>query len=115
MSDSDILQKTGENINTNYNLLKSKNINNYENTNVTAIPDIINAINENLAELTLVQNNLSTENNINQEILVKKDQLLRMKNDDLMKQLKKLEIIQSNIANKDRIIEQTNHNIKYEI
>jgi hypothetical protein len=111
MSDSDILQKTGENINANYNLLKSKNINNYENTNVTAIPDIINAINENLAELTLVQNNLSTENNINQEILVKKDQLLRMKNDDLMKQLKKLEIIQSNIANKDRIIEQTNHNI----
>ena len=34
-----------------------------------------------------------------------------MKNDDLMKQLRELEIIESNISNKDRIIEQTNYNI----
>ena len=112
MTDINTLQNIGENINTNYNILKSSNIGNYVNTNVTAIPNIIQAINENLAELTLLQNQLNTNNNINQEILVKKDQLLRMKNDDLMKQLKELETIESHIANKDRIIEQTNYNIQ---
>jgi hypothetical protein len=111
MTDINTLQNIGEDINRNYDILKTSNIGNYVNTNVTAIPNIIQAINENLAELTLIQNQLNTTNNINQEILVKKDQLLKMKNDDLMKQLKKLEIIESNIANKDRIIEQTNYNI----
>jgi len=112
MTDINTLRNIGQNINTNYNVLKSSNIGNYVNTNVTAVPNIIQAINENLAELTLVQNELNTSNNINQEILVKKDQLLRMKNDDLMKQLKELEIIESNISNKNRIIEQTNYNIQ---
>ena len=112
MTDINTLKNVGENINTNYNILKSSNIGNYVNTNITAVPNIIQAINENLAELTLVQNELNTSNNINQEILVKKDQLLRMKNDDLMKQLKELEIIESNISNKNRIIEQTNDNIQ---
>ena len=112
MTDINTLQNIGDNINTNYDILKSTNIGNYVNTNITAVPNIIQAINENLAELTLIQNELNTSNNINQEILVKKDQLLRMKNDDLMKQLKELEIIESNISNKNRIIEQTNYNIQ---
>jgi hypothetical protein len=95
----------------NYDKLKTSNMTNYKNTNTTAIPNIVKEINNNLKELTLVQNELNKENNINQEILVKKDQLLKMKNDDLMKQLRELEIIQSNIENKNRIIEQTNDNI----
>ena len=95
----------------NYDKLKTSNMTNYINTNTTAIPNIVKEINNNLKELTLVQNELNKENNINQEILVKKDQLLKMKNDDLMKQLRELEIIQSNIENKNRIIEQTNDNI----
>jgi hypothetical protein len=99
-------------INTNYNTLKNSNLSNYTNTNTTSIENIIQAINENLSELTLVQNEMNTSNNIDREILVKQDQLLRMKNDDLMNQLKELELIESNIANKDRIIEQTNNNIQ---
>lgn len=112
MTDINTLKNIGENINTNYDVLKSTNIGNYVNTNVSAVPNIIQAINENLTELTLVQNKLNTSNNINQEILIKKDQLLKMKNNDLMKQLKELEIIESNISNKNRIIEQTNDNIQ---
>jgi hypothetical protein len=109
-SDINVLKNIGKN-SSDYSYLSSRNSSNYINTNVTSIPNIIQAINENLAELTLIQNKLNTDNNINQEILVKKDQLLRLKNDDLMKQLRDLEMIESNIANKDRIIEQTNYNI----
>jgi hypothetical protein len=74
-------------------------------TNDSTTSDIIQAINENLAELTLVQNQMNMDNNINQEILIKKQQLLKFKNDDLMKQLQELEIIESNITNKDKIIQ----------
>ena len=112
MPDIDSLQTIGSEINSDYNKLIWSNIGNYQNTNITAIPIIIKSINENLAELTLIQNQMNTKNNINQEILVKKDQLLRMKNDDLMKQLRELEVIESNIANKNRIIEQVNYNIQ---
>ena len=35
-----------------------------------------------------------------------------MKNDDLMKQLRELEVIESNISNKNRIIDQVNYNIQ---
>jgi F0F1-type ATP synthase assembly protein I len=103
---------TGDQIYNDYNTLKTDLSSNYISTNLSSKPSIINAINENLAELTLIQNQLNTNNNINQEILVKKDQLLRMKNDDLMKQLQDLERIESNISNKNRILEQTNYNIQ---
>lgn len=87
-----------------------KNYGNYNN-NTDIISQIVLAINSNLAELNNIQNQLSKLNNLNQESLIKQDQLLRIKNDDLMNQLRKLEEIQSSISNKDRIIDQTNLNI----
>lgn len=102
----------GEEVNLDYNKLKANNFNNYQLTNNSTIEELVNAINQNLAELNLIQNQLTTVNNLNQEALVKKDQLLRMENDDLMKQLRELEIIQSTITNKDRLINQTNNNIE---
>ena len=102
----------GEEINFDYNILRENNFSNYLSTNNTTIQELVNAINQNLAELNLIQNQLSTVNNLNQEALVKKDQLLRMENDDLMKQLRELETIQSTITNKDRLIDQTNNNIE---
>jgi len=80
--------------------------------NNKSMQQVITAINENLAQLTLVQNQLNKENNIDQEILIKKQQLLKFKNDDLSKQLQELEIIESNISNKDKIIQQINYNIE---
>ena len=101
----------GQNVNSAYLTTAIMNASNYLTTNSDAITQLTSAINSNLAELDFIQNELNTANNLNQETLVKKDQLLRMKNDDLMKQLKELEIIQSTITNKDRLIEQTNNNI----
>jgi len=102
----------GEEINFDYNILRENNFSNYLSTNNTTIQELVNAINQNLAELNLIQNQLSTVNNLNQEALVKKDQLLRMENDDLMNQLRELEIIESTITNKNRLIDQTNNNIE---
>ena len=73
--------------------------------------DIMTAININLAELDLINNMSIIKNNVNQELLVKKNKLLRMKNDDLMNQLRELEQIESAISNKNKLIEQTNSNI----
>jgi hypothetical protein len=73
--------------------------------------DIINAINTNLAELNLINNLSNISNNVNQEIIVKKNQLLRMQNNNLMKQLREIEDIDSIISTKNRIIEETNLNI----
>ena len=106
-----ILQQIGLTNETDANYFQNVNTL-YNTTNSSSTSEIIEAINENLAELTLVQNELNTDNNINQEILIKKQQLLKFKNDDLMKQLQELEIIESNIANKSKIIEQTNYNIE---
>jgi hypothetical protein len=102
----------GEEVNSDYLQLALNNVSNYLNTNNSTVQELVNAINQNLAELNLIQNQLSTVNNLNQEALVKKDQLLRMENDDLMKQLRELETIQSTITNKDRLIDQTNNNIE---
>ena len=102
----------GEEVNSSYIGLMYNNLNNYYSTNDSTVEELVNAINQNLAELNLIQNQLSTVNNLNQEALVKKDQLLRMENDDLMKQLRELETIQSTITNKDRLIDQTNNNIQ---
>lgn len=73
--------------------------------------DIINAINTNLAELNLINNLSNISNNVNQEIIVKKNQLLKMQNNNLMKQLREIENIDSIISTKNRIIEETNLNI----
>lgn len=117
MSQTDInsymnqLEVLGEEVNLDYNKLKANNFNNFQNTNNNTIEELVNAINQNLSELNLIQNQLTTVNNLNQEALVKKDQLLRMENDDLIQQLRELETIQSTITNKDRLIDQTNNNI----
>lgn len=95
-----------------YNLLKSQNIKNYAETNDDAIQKIIDSINQNYASLNYISNQMNTLGNLDQEMLIKKDQLIRMENDDLMNQLRELEKIQSVISNKDRLIEQTHYNIE---
>jgi len=80
-------------------------------TNNETINNIVDSVNATLSTNTMIQNNITKNNNINQEILVKQKELLGIKNDNLMKQLQDLEIIQSNISNKDRIIDQINDNI----
>ena len=64
-----------------------------------------NRINEETTLELVAQNQLY---NLNNEILVKQDQLTKFRNDKLNQQLKKLKELESNIINKDRIIEQTN-------
>lgn len=64
--------------------------------------------NENLNEQLKI--NLQTSNT-NNEILIKQDQLLKFKNDKLNEQLIILNNIESNIINKDALINQTNLNI----
>lgn len=115
MADSNIyseLEDLGSKMNTNYLSMIGNNIINYQQTNNNSIEQLVSSINQNLSEINLIQNQLTTVNNLNQEALVKKEQLLRMENDDLMKQLKELETIQSTITNKNRLIDQTNYNIE---
>ena len=59
-------------------------------------------------------NNINTGllSNIIQEILVKKDELIKLQNEDLTNQLRNLEAIQSNIENKNVIIDQINYNME---
>jgi len=53
-------------------------------------------------------NALNTLNNIDSQILLKKDQLIKIKNEELNQQIKYLQNFESNIINKDRLIEETN-------
>ena len=92
----------------------SNNNSNYNETNTNAIEELVKTINQNLSELNLLQNQANTVNNLDLEALVKKEQLLKMENDDLLSQLRQLEIIQSTITNKDRLIQQTNNNVEKE-
>ena len=71
------------------------------NSNTNSVTQIIKSINNNLAELTYIQNQLNTVNNLQQEELLKKETLLKLKNEKLMEQLRTLENIQSVIINKD--------------
>lgn len=105
-----LLPTYGDKLNNSYINLKNQNLLNYQLTNPDSIGNIVNAINENLKELNLIQNQMNAVNNLNQEALLKKDQLLRMENDELMKQLRELEKIQSTISNKSRLIEESNKN-----
>ena len=82
--------------------------------NSEQINQVIQAINENLAQLDFIQNQTNIGNNINQESLIKQAELLRLENEDLNNQLRELESIQSSISNKERLIEQTNLNMERE-
>jgi hypothetical protein len=82
----------------------------FSNDTTNSMNDIINSINENLAQLDFIQTNLNSVNNLNQEALVKQSELLKLKNEDLKKQLQNLEIIQYHINIKERLIDQTNLN-----
>jgi hypothetical protein len=70
---------------------------------------IVESGNQTIAGLNNI--NLGLISNINQEILVKKDELIKMQNNDLTQQLRNLETIQSNIENKNVIINQINYNM----
>tara|TARA_B110000483_G_scaffold232098_1_gene299240 strand:- start:1222 stop:2091 length:870 start_codon:yes stop_codon:yes gene_type:complete len=77
--------------------------------------DIMNELksqNSFLNDSTLDLNSKNQENNVNNEILVKQDQLMKIKNDELNHQLDKLKDMENNIINKDRIIEQTDKHIE---
>jgi len=65
-----------------------------------------------LSNLTTAANSninaLNTLNNIDSQILLKKDELIKIKNDELNEQIKHLQNFESNIINKDRLIDETN-------
>ena len=107
--------QNGEEINTNYQDMRKQTGLSYQISNDSdSIGQITKALNQNLAELNVIQNQLSLANNVNQENLVKRDQLLKMENDDLMAQLRELESIQANISNKNTMLDQMNTNISNE-
>jgi len=85
---------------------------NYIQYNDTISAELIKNINLNLSELNLVQNEINVLSNLNKEALFKKEEILKLKNEELMDQLRSLESIQSGITTKDRLIEQTNKHIE---
>jgi hypothetical protein len=111
MSNNILLEENKETINDSYNYIKNKNIDLYHQTNPNTLFPIVNSLNQNLKKFNFEQNQYNVLNNLNQEALYKKEQLLRLHNDDLSKQLSILDTIQANISNKDKLIEQTNLSI----
>ena len=96
-----------------YNELKKTGVwfkEGFSNDTTNSMNNIVNSINENLAQLDFIQTNLNSSNNLNQEALLKKSELLKLKNEELKNQLQNLEIIQFNINNKERLINQMNIN-----
>ena len=65
-----------------------------------------------LTDSTQDLNSKAQENNVYNEILIKQDQLMKIKNDQLNNQLDKLKDLENNIINKDRLIEQTDKHIE---
>jgi len=104
----------GTAINNGYNTIKSLTYGSYDVSNNGSPKSIAQSINNQLAIGNISQPLLSIANNINQENLAKRDQLLKMENDDLMNQLRELELIQSNISNKNTMLDQINTNIMNE-
>jgi hypothetical protein len=96
-----------ETLNTKYDDLSKTNF--QDNSKITT--ELIASLNKNLSELNFIQNEMNLLSNLNQESLLKKEELLKMRNEELMEQLRSLEVLQSSIRNKDRLIEQTNENI----
>ena len=68
----------------------------------------ISNLNENTKNTNLNYNTQSIISNINSQILLKKEQLIKMKNEDLNKQINHLQNYESSIINKDRLIDETN-------
>jgi len=94
-------------LNTQYSELSKTNF--QDNSKITT--ELVASINQNLSELNFIQNEMNLLSNLNQEGLLKKEELLKIRNEELMAQLRSLEVLQSSIRNKDRLIEQTNENI----
>lgn len=105
-----IMENNAPDINNNYFSMALSSYSNYNN-NKDTITEIVKSINDNLSYLNYIHNQLNTSNNLNQENLIKNEELIKMQNEDLMKQLRELEVIQSTISNKDRYIDQVNDNI----
>ena len=106
------IQKQSEDINSNYAGTAVANLNMYLETNRDSISKIVDSINQNLSKLNLIQNELNVKDNINKSTLLKYEQLLKLENEDLKKQLQELEIIQTTISTKDRLIQQTDNNLE---
>ena len=68
----------------------------------------INSLNISTKTNTLNINTEDEINNINSQILLKKDQLIKMKNEKLNNQIKNLQDYESSIINKNRLIDETN-------
>jgi hypothetical protein len=79
-------------------------------SNNNSIETVVQGANGTTANLNNV--NVGLLSNINQEILVKKDELIKLQNNDLTSQLRNLDAIQSNIENKNVIIDQINYNMQ---
>lgn len=71
----------------------------------------IDSANAKLSELDLIQTQLNLSSNLNQDGLLKKSELIRLQNDNLNDQLKDIEVLQSSIITKDRLINQIDDNI----
>ena len=75
---------------------------NIPQSNDTSLQSVVNSANENIVELNNI--NIGLSSNLNQEILVKKDELIKLQNEDLTNQLRNLEAIESNIENKNSFL-----------
>jgi hypothetical protein len=90
-----------------YNNMKSSNT--YQSNNDSS-KIIVNSANNTISQLNNI--NVGLLSNTNQEILAKKDEFIKLQNKDLTNQLRNLESIESNIENKNVIIDQINYNMK---
>jgi hypothetical protein len=100
------LSSLGEQLNNATNSIK----NDYH-TNPTIydnISTLSSSLNNKINAHTVEGNQANFNANINQEILLKQEQLLKMQNDDLDSQLSSLDLSQNYINNKSRMIDQTN-------
>lgn len=77
-----------------------------------ALETTVENINTNAASDNIELNNTSTLSNLGSQILLKKEQLIKMKNEKLNNQIKQLQNYESSIINKDRLIDETNKYIE---
>ena len=70
--------------------------------------DAFNTLKTNANTGGLAINTQSELNNIDAQILLKKEQLIKMKNEKLNNQIRELQDYESSIINKDRLIDETN-------
>ena len=71
----------------------------------------INEINAEFAEYHNLQNQLNIRDNIMKENILKRDLLIKMKNDDISSQLFNLDNISSTVSNRNTMINQSNQEI----